>query len=193
MPITSYVPSSAIAKPGICTSSTRPASPYQGQAIYETDTNKLLIWNGTAWNPPSNMPWGLVTTTSGGTNNLGYVKGMASQTVTAGNTADVTNSSMTFTGVAGRLYRYSTSAYTASTSTAGLATLAVTDASNNILWVAYSNITNSSGGGWIGCSYIFTATGSTTVKLRWQAITGNCSIFSTHSGYGVTLEDIGPA
>jgi hypothetical protein len=31
------------------------------------------------------------------------------------------------------------------------------------------------------------------VKLRWQAITGNCSIFSTHSGYGVTLEDIGPA
>jgi hypothetical protein len=60
MPISSFLAPSAIAKPGVCTSSTRPASPYQGQAIYETDTNKLLIWNGTAWNPPSNMPWGVL-------------------------------------------------------------------------------------------------------------------------------------
>lgn len=49
MPITSYVPSSAIAKPGVCTSSTRPASPYEGQVIYTTDTDLLQIWNGTAW------------------------------------------------------------------------------------------------------------------------------------------------
>lgn len=33
----------------VCTSATRPASPASGQMIYETDTSKVLIWNGTAW------------------------------------------------------------------------------------------------------------------------------------------------
>lgn len=36
----------------ICTSSTRPASPFVGQQIYETDTSKSLIYNGTAWVAP---------------------------------------------------------------------------------------------------------------------------------------------
>ena len=36
----------------ICTSSTRPASPFAGQQIYETDTSKSLIYNGTAWVAP---------------------------------------------------------------------------------------------------------------------------------------------
>jgi hypothetical protein len=36
-------------KPGVCTSSTRPASAYDGQMIYETDTNLVRIWNGSAW------------------------------------------------------------------------------------------------------------------------------------------------
>lgn len=32
-----------------CTSSTRPASPTEGQVIYETDTNRYYGWNGTIW------------------------------------------------------------------------------------------------------------------------------------------------
>lgn len=36
-------------RPGVCTSSTRPAEPYEGMMIYETDTDMLAIWNGTAW------------------------------------------------------------------------------------------------------------------------------------------------
>ena len=36
-------------KPGVCTSSTRPTSAYDGQMIYETDTNLVRIWNGSAW------------------------------------------------------------------------------------------------------------------------------------------------
>ena len=34
---------------GVCTSSTRPTAPYEGQMIYETDTDMVAIWNGTAW------------------------------------------------------------------------------------------------------------------------------------------------
>lgn len=34
---------------GVCTSTTRPTTPYNGQMIYETDTNLAKIWNGTAW------------------------------------------------------------------------------------------------------------------------------------------------
>lgn len=36
-------------RPGVCTSTTRPTAPYEGQMIYETDTDMLAIWNGTAW------------------------------------------------------------------------------------------------------------------------------------------------
>ena len=33
----------------ICTSTTRPLSPFHGQRIYETDTKSDLIYNGTSW------------------------------------------------------------------------------------------------------------------------------------------------
>lgn len=36
-------------RPGVCTSTTRPQAPYEGQMIYETDTDMLAIWNGSAW------------------------------------------------------------------------------------------------------------------------------------------------
>ena len=36
-------------KPGVCTSSTRPASPFDGQMIYETDTDLTKVYNGTAF------------------------------------------------------------------------------------------------------------------------------------------------
>ena len=36
-------------KPGVVTSSNRPANPYTGMMIFETDTNRLGVWNGTAW------------------------------------------------------------------------------------------------------------------------------------------------
>lgn len=49
MGITQQIGASSLNKPGVCTSTTRPASPYEGQMIYETDTDMVAIWNGTAW------------------------------------------------------------------------------------------------------------------------------------------------
>lgn len=36
-------------RPGVCTSTTRPVTPYDGQVIYETDTDRTLVWNNSAW------------------------------------------------------------------------------------------------------------------------------------------------
>jgi hypothetical protein len=35
--------------PYICTAGTRPASPFEGQLIYETDTDKVYIYSGATW------------------------------------------------------------------------------------------------------------------------------------------------
>ena len=62
MGITNNIPPSRLIQPGVCTSTTRPASPFEGQAIFETDTDRMLIWNGTVWvmpNKPSTNPDGL--------------------------------------------------------------------------------------------------------------------------------------
>lgn len=49
MPLSSVVGAQSIVRPGVCTSSTRPASPYDGQVIYETDTDKIAVWDGSSW------------------------------------------------------------------------------------------------------------------------------------------------
>jgi len=36
-------------RPGVCTFSTRPTAPYEGQVIYETDTDLSYVWGGAAW------------------------------------------------------------------------------------------------------------------------------------------------
>lgn len=36
-------------RPGVCTFTTRPTSPFNGQVIYETDTKQTLVWQGSAW------------------------------------------------------------------------------------------------------------------------------------------------
>ncbi len=36
-------------RPGVCTSTTKPASPFTGQAIYMTDTDETAVWDGTYW------------------------------------------------------------------------------------------------------------------------------------------------
>ena len=58
MGISQQIGASSLNKPGVCTSSTRPATPYEGQMIYETDTDKVLVWDGSAWllSPPTASP-----------------------------------------------------------------------------------------------------------------------------------------
>lgn len=49
MPLSSVLGAQSLVRPGVCTSSTRPASPFEGQVIYETDTDKIMSYSGSAW------------------------------------------------------------------------------------------------------------------------------------------------
>lgn len=94
MPISSFSAPSAISKPGvIANAAARPASPYEGQAVYQVDTDALLIWNGSAWTPPWNTAWGRITYKSENSTDVNF----SSETTTL-----TTNS---FTAVANRIYR----------------------------------------------------------------------------------------
>jgi hypothetical protein len=63
MGITQNIGASSLIKPGVIdNTAARPASPYEGQVIFQKDTDQLLVWNGTAWvipNSPAQNPTGL--------------------------------------------------------------------------------------------------------------------------------------
>lgn len=42
-------------RPGVCTSTSRPGSPFEGQLIYETDTDLVQAWNGSGWKSLGNL------------------------------------------------------------------------------------------------------------------------------------------
>ncbi len=54
MGITQNTGASSLIKPGVIdNTAARPASPYEGQVIFQKDTDQLLVWNGTAWVIPN--------------------------------------------------------------------------------------------------------------------------------------------
>lgn len=73
MSISSQLASSSVARPGVCTSSTRPASPYVGQFIFETDTLALKYWSGSAWANAIVAPTGSLTPYAGSTAPTGWL------------------------------------------------------------------------------------------------------------------------
>ena len=183
MPLSSVVGAQSIVKPGVCTSSTRPASPYEGQMIYETDTDKTLVWNGTAWYANWNSAWGKVA----------YASSTTAQS-TVSTVADITGTSVTFTAVAGRHYKFTLFLPQLSGTTAGdRARIDITDGTNSIQ-IGYTNITGF--GGPIVLSALATASGSVTYKgtMRRDQGTGTIASYAdTFSIRFLLVEDIGPA
>jgi hypothetical protein len=68
MGITQQIGASSLIKPGVIdNTAARPASPFEGQVIFQKDTDQLLVWNGTAWvipNSPAQNPDGLALITT---------------------------------------------------------------------------------------------------------------------------------
>ena len=49
MPLSTVLGAQSVIKPGVCTTATRPSSPYTGQLIYDTTLSQTLAYNGSAW------------------------------------------------------------------------------------------------------------------------------------------------
>lgn len=75
----------------VCTSTTRPLAPDTGTMIYETDTQRVLVYSGTAWQLPWNQPWGIV--------------GIGEHNTGAAVAANTSFCSVTFTPVLNRYYQ----------------------------------------------------------------------------------------
>jgi hypothetical protein len=77
MGITNNIPPSRLIQPGVIdNTAARPSSPFEGQCIFQKDTDQLLVWNGTAWvipNQTTQNPEGLELITSGITATNGTV------------------------------------------------------------------------------------------------------------------------
>ena len=183
MPLSSVVGAQSIVKPGVCTSSTRPASPFEGQMIYETDTDKVLVYNGSAWYANWNTAWGVVANTIGTTNTI--VSGI------------LTPLNTTFTAVANRTYKLSAMHPTV-TSTIGDRLILSFKANGTIIQrycdylmmvngtTAYTHLS-----GFYATTF---AAGSVTITIDWNKQTGNISPNATaNEKHQLIIEDIGPA
>lgn len=93
MGLSNQIPSSRIAQAGVIpNAAARPSSPYEGQMVYQQDTDAVLVWNGSAWYPNWNQAWGSVSLTTR-TSNITIGGGTVILTAPA------------FNGIAGRLYK----------------------------------------------------------------------------------------
>ena len=173
-------------RPGICTSTTRPTAPYEGQAIFETDTDRVLYWSGTAWYPAWNTAWGKV----------GYASN-SSMALTTTSDTDLTNLTTTFTAISNRLYKISGFVFQKTTEGTNPIDLFIKDGSNNILQSSIINcqIANFDYTNFASLVTTFSG-GSTTVKLSGRRRAGSGTV--TTSGFSnspaqLIVEDIGPA
>jgi len=168
-----------------CTSTTRPtgSSLYEGLAIYETDTDRFLIWNGVNWNPPWNMPWGV----------QGYVEVTGNQGSLGASFTDANSLTRTWTAVANRRYRLTAEGLISSTS-AGVASMNIADPSNNQIQLCQTQLSITGSGAKVVLSAIISpAAGSITRKVRVavSAGTGTLVAAATSPAY-LLVEDIGP-
>lgn len=174
----------------ICTSSTRPASPAAGQMIYESDTGRVYVYSGSAWNPPWNTAWGVL--------------GVASQTTTTTNATtsqvDISGSAITATVAANRRIKMTASLepYYAAVCWANFYPWQDSTQLNQMPFPR-SDTYVSTVGMRITLTHTLTtaASGSSVFKWRMSSPTStSCSVFS-NPGAGefgqFVVEDIGPA
>lgn len=167
----------------IVTSATRPADQFEGQFIYETDTNKLVGFGGTDWAPRD----------AGGT--LGYAQVVAVQNFTT--IVDATGLSLTVTASTGRRLKTSFEGGIFSSVANDIVAIYITDGSNTQLQEGKVITTTNAHATKLTAAYVETpSAGSITRKIRLERAqgTGTCSLraAATAPAY-IIIEDIGAA
>lgn len=164
-------------KPGVCTSTTRPASPYDGQVVYETDTDRVSAYNGSAWQTVSS---GLTLIESNTFSAVASVSASANVFSSTYNfyrvlfhlTAASTNLEIYFrmrqagTDYAGANYFYSGAGYVSSSLTSGFSV-----ASSTYQWAGY--ITSASSDLFAYSVDIYNPNAATNTNFVGQSFTAN--------------------
>ena len=171
-------------RPGVCTSTSRPTTPYTGQIVYETDTGYLRVWDGSAWDYLSKSQ-----------DLDGFPRGLVAAPVTwAANSKTVNTASpsvvlaaFTFNATANRYYKMSWLMDIYQSAAAGVYLHLYINGSFNTA-VSFQNSLM-----W-GGSYFYkaTATGSLTMTLYGIHNSGSgTSYFGSVHAPQVTVEDAG--
>lgn len=180
----SFVPSPGVDDDAftVCTSDTRPTTPFVGQMIYETDTKMTLQYSGTGWGPLWSQPWGVQGVTKATTG--------ASGITTATELVGLTTS---FTFVENRNYRISAQVYMSSSVAADTSSLALVVDGNQVQ--SGQAVTNSTGSK-VYIEYVGSiAAGTKTIRVdaARAAGTGSISVLAGAAFPAIlTVEDIGP-
>lgn len=167
----------------IVTSSTRPSDPYEGQFIYETDTNKLVGYGGVDWAPRD----------AGG--QLGYAQVVANQgSITT--LVDLTSLSVAVTVGTGRRVKITGSVLAGSTVAADTIDLLIRESTTTLQIAEFRNgSTNSTES--LQVIYVLTpSAGAHTYKLSMQRAAGSGTITMTAAATApafILVEDIGAA
>jgi hypothetical protein len=130
----------------------------------------------------NNLPWGVVTTTAGGTGTSGYVTRTAGNFTVSSTTADITGMTCTFTAAANTFYKISWIAYGQKDATAGWISVNVSDGANTVQQAVASNAVAS---GYVNCSgmaIVKPGAGSVTYKLRAACQSAGGTIYATTGG-----------
>lgn len=206
---------------GVCTSTTRPTAPYEGQHIYETDTDIEYVWNGSAWvvnyvsaASPAFTGTPTAPTAAAGTNTTQIATmaskpwntawGFVAQTTLATSIGYITAIqdilSITFTSVANRRYRYTATGLLVSNA-AGHFNAGFCDSSNTNLREYFTYFANSSNAyttGFFDYTETIATSGSVTRKIRHhETSTPGVLYYGSNVrdqiAWKIRVEDIGPA
>lgn len=168
-----------------CTSTTRP-TPQEGMTIYETDTDRLLVYNGVGWRGGAwNAPWGVV----------GYVKGASTdQSGIGGAATDITGLSVTWTTVANRLYVVTLNANVQQNTSTGNASVSIANAANVSSLQRTTTLTAGSlASVTVVAPMAGLAAGTWTSKARASTDAGTLTIVGTFTREAtIIVEDVGP-
>lgn len=171
---------SSVITPFVVTSGTRPAAPFVGQMIFETDTGKILFYYGSTlgWLPDWGVSWGEVAALSS----------TATPNSTSTSYVDATAQTISFTAINGRRYHtWLNAVLTLSGGSAGAQlAVAICDAANTVLNEKFIGFGSAPTAYSTDVSILARSpgneTGSVTRKIRFKILSGTGTVTLDGSG-----------
>ena len=172
MGFSSIIGASSVIRPGVCTSTTRPSSPYDGQVIYETDTDLVKAWDGSTWETVGPTTQVITAANSAAVNtNQTTTSGTYTDLATAGPSVTLTTGTEALVFIGAMQRNDGGNGNYTGVAVSGATTIAPSDA--NALYMYLDLSEQRAGGAYVAKITGLTAGSNTfTLKYRVQANTG---------------------